>query len=259
MIYYMKGVGNIGYLSVQFRRRMRAVISSDQVPTLVRLYAVSTHRRDDCLANRDFFLDVFRNFTADSEVRIASYLQMMRCPDYILMRHIKFVLHNEEVNQVGSYVWSHLKNIAKSASPIRVESQGLLGDDDLGKKFNLDMRKFSRNYEHSLFFDQYNVGASSDANIIFGTDSFMPRSASLNFTVDLFGESVNIFEVSAYMQRFQHLFEGMFGPKGPMSTQGFSQKMEAVTNFVKEKISPYKSELGFRVFREILLFSFRFK
>lgn len=241
MIYYMKALGNTGHLSEFYRIKMQELILNENIPTTIRLYAITSHRRDECLQNRDFFLNVYRNFFINTEVRIAVYLQIMRCPDYILMRHIKLVLENEELNQVGSYVWSHLNNIAKSASPVRVEAQGLIGDIDLGNKFNLDMRKFSRNYEHSLFFDQYNVGASSETNIIFGTDSFMPRSASLNFTVDLFGESVNVFEIDAHIHGFEHLFEGMFGPKGPMSTQGFSEKVEAVTNYVKEKIAPYKS------------------
>lgn len=236
----MKALGNAGHLAEHFRLKIRDVIVDEKIPILIRLHAIDMHRRDECMSNRDFFLEIYQNVYADSEIRIAAYLQIIRCPDYILIRQIKSVLQNEEVNQVGSFVWSHLKNLAKSASPVRVEAQGLLGDDDLGRKFNLDMRKFSRNFEHSLFFDQYNLGASSEANIIFGTDSFMPRSASLNFTIDLFGESVNVFELDAHMQGFEHLFERMFGPKGPMSTRGFSEKVEAVTNFVKGKIAPYK-------------------
>lgn len=82
----------------------------------------------------------------------------MRCPDYHSIRQIKHILETEEVNQVGSYVWSHLTNLAKSASPVRVEAQGLLTDGDLSDKFKMDFRRFSRNFEHSLFFDEYNFG-----------------------------------------------------------------------------------------------------
>lgn len=35
-----------------------------------------------------------------------------------------------------------------------------------------------------------------DSNLIFSQDSYIPRSSSLNLTVDLFGESINVFEVS---------------------------------------------------------------
>lgn len=155
----------------------------------------------------------------------------MQCPDYISIKSIKYVLKTEEVNQVGSFVWSHLNNLAKSSSPVRVEAQGLLLDQDLGTKFNLDMRKFSRNFEKSIFFDEYNFGANAEANLIFGTESYIPRSASLNFTVDLFGESVNLFEISARLQGFEHMTEKMFGPKGPLNTEKFLEHFQFVRNY----------------------------
>lgn len=59
---------------------------------------------------------------------------------------------------VGSFIWSHLHNLLKSSIPSRVEIQGLLSDKELVKKFSNDARKFSNNYEGSIFFDEYNVG-----------------------------------------------------------------------------------------------------
>lgn len=244
----LRGIGNIGIMSKAFRYKMREYIENNDIPVEVRVNIIAAHRRTDCEKNRDYFLDTYRKTTTNSEIRIAAYLETMRCPDYLTVKQIKYILENEEVNQVGSFVWSHLKNIAKSAAPIRVAAQGLLVDDDLGKKYKLDFRKFSHNFEHSLFFDEYNFGLSSDANLIFGTDSYMPRSASYNFTVDLFGESVNIFEVSAYMQGFEHMIEGIFGPKGPLSTKGFSDNVEAVKDYFKEKVSPYKGKKRKRIF-----------
>lgn len=223
-----------------FRYQMREYIENNTIPVEVRLNIIAAHRRTDCEKNRDYFLDTYRKTMANSEIRIAAYLETMRCPDYLTVKQIKYILQTEEVNQVGSFVWSHLKNIAKSASPVRVPAQALLVDDDLGKKYRLDFRKFSHNFEQSLFFDEYNVGVSSDANLIFGTDSYMPRSGSYNFTVDLFGESVNIFEVSAYMQGFEHMVEGIFGPKGPLSSKGFSDNVESVKDYFKKKLAPYK-------------------
>lgn len=241
-------------MTKQFRYKLREFIENDEIPVEVRLNVIAAHRRTDCEKNRDYFLETYRSITTNSELRIAAYLETMRCPEYLTVKHIKYVLQNEEVNQVGSYVWSHLKNIAKSASPARVAAQALLGDDDLGNKYQMDFRKFSHNFEHSIFFDEYNVGVSSDSNLIFGTDSYMPRSASYNLTVDLFGESVNIFEVSAYMQGFDHIVEGIFGPKGPLSTKGFTDNVEAIKDYFKEKVAPYKSTGYFSAF-SIALFS----
>lgn len=79
----------------------------------VRVAAIDAHRRlPSCEETRDeFFLDYYRNMTLDTEVRIASYLQVMRCPDYNVIKTIKHALKVEEVNQ-GSYFiyYAHLNS-----------------------------------------------------------------------------------------------------------------------------------------------------
>lgn len=74
----------------------------------------------------------------------------------------KIIKHNNEICiiwfTVGSFVWSHLNNLLTSSMPSRVEIQGLLQNNDLGKKFSSDVRKFSHNFEGSVFLDEYNVG-----------------------------------------------------------------------------------------------------
>jgi len=94
---------------------------------------------------------------------------------------------------------------------------------DINKKFNTDIRKFSRNYESSFFLSEYGVGeifwncllinkllllrlkyiifqgGSADSNVIFSPKSYIPRSFSSNFTLSLFGENLNILEVSTYL------------------------------------------------------------
>ena len=67
----------------------------------VQVAAINAHRRlQSCEETRDqFFLNYYRNFTIDSEIRIASYLQVMRCPDYRVIKTIRRTLEEEEVNQ----------------------------------------------------------------------------------------------------------------------------------------------------------------
>jgi hypothetical protein len=48
--------------------------------------------------------------------------------------------------------------LLKSSSPSKVEIQALLQDKDLVSKFSSDVRKYSHNYEGSLFFENYNFG-----------------------------------------------------------------------------------------------------
>jgi len=80
------------------------------LPMEVRVAAIDAHRRlPSCEKTRDeFFLDYYRNTTLDTEIRIASYLQVMRCPDYNVIKTIKHTLKVEEVNQGSLLCFAHL-------------------------------------------------------------------------------------------------------------------------------------------------------
>lgn len=99
--------------------------------------------------------------TEDSEIRITAYLMVMECADYPTFLRIKDLLIHEEVNQVGSFIWTHLRNLATTALPSKLELQALVLDQELVVKFDTDARKFSRNYEQSILLDQYNTGTFS--------------------------------------------------------------------------------------------------
>lgn len=59
---------------------------------------------------------------------------------------------------VGSFVWSHLHNLKVSARPSRMEIQAMLQNTDFSSKFNKAYFKFSRNYESSIYINEYGVG-----------------------------------------------------------------------------------------------------
>lgn len=240
----LKALGNIGVFNKpKFDQYIkRTFIENHQLPTEIRIQAVQVFRRSDCAKHNDYFMDLYKNYTMQSEVRIYSYLQTMRCPDYISIKMIKHVLRNEKINQVGSFVWSHLHNLLKSASPVNVFIQGLLADADLGNKFNMDRRRFSRNYEYSLFFDDYNFGFTSDSNLIFGTDSYIPKSLSLNLTADVFGESINFFELNTRLEGYEHLLESVFGPNGPLNGDVIRDKFKRLYDKLMNSTSDDSSE-----------------
>ena len=77
---------------------------------------------------------------------------------FIYLSIIKIFFLARKNFSVGSFVWSHLHNLLKSSALNKVEIQSLLTDKNLSEKFNMDRRKFSRNYEYSIFLDEYNVG-----------------------------------------------------------------------------------------------------
>ncbi|XP_076620317.1 apolipoprotein lipid transfer particle [Colletes latitarsis] len=222
----LKAIGNMGLETESLMARLKECIDDDSgfLPMEIRVAAVDAHRRlPSCETTRDlFFMNYYRNFTLDAEIRIASYLQVMRCPDYNIIKTIKHTLKKEEVNQVGTFVWSHLTNLYNSASPTMVKIQSLLTDRDLDNKFNSDRRKFSRNYDGSFFSEEYNFGANYQGNLIFSPKSYIPRSATFNITVDLFGESVNIFELTTRFEGLEYYAEKFFGPDGPYSNEKVS-------------------------------------
>ena len=60
----------------------------------------------------------------------------------------------------------------------------------------------------------YNFIFQIDSNFVWSSRSFIPRSATLNLTMDLFGESMNLFELGGRVEGLEYLLETYFGPSG---------------------------------------------
>nr|XP_022900792.1 uncharacterized protein LOC111413892 [Onthophagus taurus] len=228
LIISLKSLANIGIINEDFKDTLNRMIEDSTLHTSIRVEAIQVYRRYTCENSRNYFETIFRNVSEDTEIRIASYLQIMRCPDYLLLSTVRHALEVEEVNQVGSFIWTHLNNLLKSSIPTRVEIQSLLSEKDLVKKFSNDVRKFSNNYEGSVFFEEYNMGGNFEGNLIFSPSSYVPRSATFNLTVDLFGESINIFQIDGRFEGFEHYLESIFGPKGPLTGDKILNKLPKI-------------------------------
>ncbi|GLH12109.1 Apolipophorins, partial [Gryllus bimaculatus] len=91
----------------------------------------------------------------------------------------------------------------------------------------------------------------------------------LNLTVDLFGESINVFEVSGRLEGFEHYLESIFGPRGPLSSRKVNDKLEdalkrvrlardvnnnlvdqvdSIPNVIDNNFNHPKASLGLKVF-----------
>lgn len=162
-------------------------------------------------------MSVLADKDEDSEVRIAAYKSLITCPSADILSKVKTILANEEVNQVGSYIWSHLTNLMETSDPHKQSIRAIIEDERLQKEFNLDNRKFSRNYERSLFIEKLNTGVTAEGDLIWSSNSFIPRSAMVNLTVDLFGNAVNLFEVGGRVEGLEYFLESYFGPNGYFS------------------------------------------
>lgn len=141
-------------------------------------------------------------------------------------------------------------------------------DRDLGTKFNSDIRKFSRNYEGSFYSEEYNFGANHQSNLIFSPKSYVPRTASFNMTIDLLGESINLFEVSMRMEGLEYYAENLFGPDGPYSNEKVSNhfrnlirnirsapesedqwsRVKKLPNIIDNNFDDPKISLGYKIF-----------
>lgn len=97
---------------------------------------------------------------------------------------------------VGSFISSHLNNIKLNSNPGKENARRLVKKLNLEKSFPNDLRKYSRNMVVSDFCPINNAGWDIDTNVIYAPKSFIPRSASMNLTLDLFGQSINLLEVT---------------------------------------------------------------
>ena len=179
-------------------------------------------------------MGVFRDESEDSELRLNAYIALMKCPSQKVLSEVRQVLEKEKSNQVGSFVWSHLTNLMETSDPHMQDIRNIVHDEELKKEFKLDQRKFSRNYEGSFFLDSINTGAKVDSNVIFSQKSFIPRSANLNLTIDLFGHAINFLEFGGRVQGMEKILENFFGPTATKEPKMKTQNQKNVSKITKK-------------------------
>lgn len=188
---------------------------------------------------RNDLMSLYTNRDEDSELRIAAYLSLMKCPSTSILKRIQTTLESEDVNQVGSFVWTHLKNLMETSSPLKQNIKRILTNKILKKEFNLEKLKYSRNYEASFFLDKINTGASIESNLIWSSKSFLPRSVTTNVTFDLFGQSVNLFELGGRVEGLEYFLESYFGPEGYFgkAKEATKQNVKGISNQAMNKLN----------------------
>ncbi|XP_024085563.1 apolipophorins [Cimex lectularius] len=247
----LKSIGNAGVMTETLERSLKTCMMNDQLDLENRISAISAHRRLPCGTNLKYLLKLYQNQTNTEEVRIAAYLQLIRCPSYIILKEIRNILEDEEYNQVGSFVWSHLKNQMKSAQASRVEIQAMLQDEELSDKFNKDIRQYSHSYETSFYLNRFGLGGFYETHIIFSHKSYIPRSLMFNFTLDIFGESINVYEITFHIEGLEWYAEKLFYADGPFSKDAMD-KFVKLFRFVRSTPNPLKSLINSIPFKKIL-------
>ncbi|XP_056009974.1 uncharacterized protein LOC125679922 [Ostrea edulis] len=244
IILTLRALGNSGYIS-SATATLNSCISRKDNPIEVRIAAIETFRRASCENDRSQALKVFNDKEEDSELRIAAYLALMQCPSKSILSTFQYALEKEEVNQVGSFIWSHLTNLMESSSPLKQDIRSIMENEYLKKEFDMDKRKFSRNYEGSFFLEKINTGASVESNLIWSSKSFMPRSLMTNLTVDLFGRSVNILEIGGRIEGLEFFLESYFGPNGYFTEKDVKKATSQVVKGIDaKKMKKIDSQFG---------------
>jgi hypothetical protein len=78
--------------------------------------------------------------------------------------------------------------------------------------------------------DHIQVGATVDGQVIFSQESYIPRSAMLNLTANIFGENLNVLEVGARAEGFEAMVEELFGPDGYFREDTFHKLLQTLRN-----------------------------
>jgi len=224
VMYALKALGNAGR-AVTSSSIISACAMNTNIEADIRVAALQAFRRVQCSADRGSAMSLFQNAQEDAEIRINAYLAVMSCPSSDSLLKVKMALSGEVVNQVGSFVWTHLTNLQETASIFKQDIRNILHDAKLREDYDCDARKYSHNYEKSFFSEYLNIGGQVESNVIFSQKSYVPRSAMLNLTVDMFGNSINLLEVGGRVQGLETILEKFFGKNGYFSQSNMKSIM----------------------------------
>ncbi|CAH1244186.1 APOB [Branchiostoma lanceolatum] len=247
----LKAVGNMGQ-AVQVldttvrRQRLRLVptlercIKNQEVPRNITLAAIQAFRRMEINEEiRTLMLDIVKGKTEkqeDAETRIAAYLVLMKNATERELRRVVKIVQAEPIKQVRSFITSHLRNIRATEEPTLQELKQTLEKVLREEKAVLpepeDFRKYSRSYEVSkavpLPFLQDPVAAQLQSDIVMDPVSYMPRSALTKMTINVLGQSIELFEAGIEAQGMEHTMEALFGPSGYFPNQALKKMLSPI-------------------------------
>ncbi|XP_053619006.1 apolipophorins isoform X2 [Plodia interpunctella] len=215
----LKGIRNIRHLEDNLVEKVARCANDNGVKSRVRVAALEAFHADPCTAKlKTAALSILANRDLDSELRIQAYLAVIACPCAGSASKIADLLQSEPVNQVGRFITSSLRAIRNSANPDRYlakQHYGRIGN----KQFKVDDRKYSYFHELSYNVDALGVGGTLEQTVIYSQDSFLPRSATLNVTTELFGHNFNVLEIGGRQGNLDRVIEHFIGPKGLLRTE----------------------------------------
>ncbi|CAG9854324.1 unnamed protein product [Phyllotreta striolata] len=226
IILILKTLGNFGHINDNIVQKIIDIAKNKQVSDRLRAVALETYLSDPCKDKlRNSALAILQDIQQDSEIRIKAYLALAKCPNAKIGNAVKAMLEKEPSFQVGGFITSHIRNVKASANPDKHLAKQFL-NFNVPKKFPVDFRKWSYNGEVSYAVDTLGLAASTEANIIYSQESFLPRSTSLNVSAEVFGHSFNFLELNTRQENLDKLVEHYFGPKGVLRSASLRELLK---------------------------------
>ncbi|XP_045469243.1 apolipophorins-like [Harmonia axyridis] len=238
MIFVMKGLTNIGFLNDAILSKLVSLAEDKKQPVRLRVSTLEAYQAAPCKDKlRDSALKILKDIQQDSEIRIKAYLALTLCPNDKIGKAVKTLLDNEKSHQVGGYISSHIRNLRSSTNPDKLLAKTHLGFAHTPNRFLFDPRKYSFNGEFSYSLDALGMGENVEANVIYSQNSYLPRSANLNLTTEIFGQRFNFLELAARQENLDKVIEHYFGPQGVIRKatlqQNYDHLAKPVANFLK--------------------------
>lgn len=214
LVSVLKGIRNSQTILNSALNQIIACVHT-QRPSRVRVAALQAFAANPCQKKlQAAAISIMKNREEDSEVRIEAYLTATDCPNGQLANEIQSMLDSETINQVGTFVSTHLDSIKASTDPKREAARAHFRNLRTNKKFPFDPRRYSFNREVSYAIDSVGMGSAIDTSVIYSQRSFLPRSVRVNVTGNLFGNAFNFVELSARQENLEGVIERYFGPRG---------------------------------------------
>ncbi|XP_060534250.1 apolipophorins [Cylas formicarius] len=243
IVYAIKAIGNLHHLNDNVIQKLANIAQDKSAANRIRVAALEAYLADGCKDKlRDSALQILMDIQQDSEIRIKAYLALAQCPNAKIGSAIKSLLEKEPSIQVGGFIASHIRNIRSSASPDKVLAKQYLGFV-IPKRFPIDPRKWSFNSEFSYAVDTLGLAATTETNVIYSQNSWLPRSSSLNLTAEIFGHNFNFLEIETRQENLDKLFEHYLGPKGILRSSSLrnlvgrgKEQYEKIAEYLENKL-----------------------
>lgn len=234
----LKALGNSQFLDDATLQKLANIAADKNVRNRVRVAAIQALPTRCSMKWKNIMFKVLADREEDSEIRINTYLSLVACPCPHAANQLKEVLDKETVNQVGSFIQAHLRNLRASTDPSKLNAKNQFGLIKPRVKFPEDFRKYSFNNELSYKIDSLGLGSTLDSNVIYSQNSFVPRSANLNMTVELFGKNFNFLELNTRVENLDRLLEHYLGPKGTIwekDLKNGEKEVNKLRKYVRER------------------------